>query len=215
MSVNGIAGYSQLDAYKTYAKADKTNDKTTEKAADKTPAGAADEVAAVYEKSEEASRLEVSKGELATAKFKPNAQLIEAMKAEQQAVTNKLLGYVKESLMGQGNALASSDDMWRFLASGNYTVSEEAKAEAEKAIGEGGFYSAEKTSDRLLEFAKGLTGGDPEMIEKMRDAVKQGFEEAKGVWGKDLPGLCSDTYDMTMKKFDQWAEEAGLNTVTE
>ena len=43
----------------------------------------------------------------------------------------------------------------------------------------------------------------------------EGFDEAKSVWGGDLPGLCSDTYDMTMKKLDEWAEEAGLNTVSQ
>lgn len=194
MNVNGINGYSAIDAYSKYAPA-----KTSEENVEAT--SALDTEAAVYEKSEDTA-------ETVKKTYTPNTALVEQMKADQEALNNQLMSYVQESLMGQGNAMATSDDMWKFLASGNYTVSAEAKAEATKAIGEGGYWSAEKTSDRIVEFAKALTGGDPEQIEKMRDAIEKGFKEATKTWGKDLPDITNDTYDLIQQKLDAWASES-------
>lgn len=203
MSVNGVQGYSQLDAYNVYnqtAKAAEAKDTKAEenKPAEETSALGSD-VAAVYEKSEEASEKVTEKT------YKRNTALVEQMKADQEKLQNQLLSYVQESLMGQGNAIATSDDVWKFLASGNYTVDEAARAEAQKSIEEGGYWSAESTSDRIVEFAKALTGGDPSQIEKMRNAIDKGFKEATKVWGKELPDITNDTYKLIQKKLDAWA----------
>ena len=197
MNVNGVNGYYQLDAYSAYSKTSKLQ----ESAAGTTGASALDGEAAVYEKSSDTASS-------VTKTYTPNTALVEQMKADQEALNNQMMSYVQETLMGQGNALASTDDMWKFLASGNYTVSEEAKAEATKAIGEGGYWSAEKTSDRIVEFAKALTGGDPDKIEEMRSAIEKGFKEATKTWGKDLPDITNDTYDLIMDKLDAWAAES-------
>ena len=165
-----------------------------------------DEVAAVYEKSEGVADAVT----IATNKYQTNAQLVEMMKSEQAKVQNQLMSYVQESLMGQGNALATSDSVWQFLASGNYTVSEAAKEEAQKAIDEGGYWSAESTADRIVEFAKALTGGDPDKIDGMRDAIEKGFKEATKAWGKELPSITNDTYDLIQKKLDDWANEGSV-----
>lgn len=196
MDLNGVSGYSQLDAYNTYSQT-----KATEEVSGADNSAFVETQAAVYEKSD-ASETVTNKT------YTPNTALIEQMKADQAALQNQLLSYVQESLMGQGNALAASDDLWKFLASGNYTVSEETKAEAQKAIGEGGYWSAEKTSDRIVEFAKALTGGDPSKVEEMRDAIEKGFKEATKTWGRDLPDITNDTYDQIMSKLDAWAAEA-------
>ena len=63
-----------------------------------------------------------------------------------------------------------------------------------------------QTSDRLVDFAKALTGGDSSKIESMRSAIKKGFEEAKKLWGGELPEISQKTYDATMKKLDEWAK---------
>lgn len=196
MDFNGVSGYSQIDAYNTYSQT-----KVKEEVSGADNSAFVETQAAVYEKSD-ASETVTNKT------YTPNTALIERMKADQAALQNQLLSYVQESLMGQGNALAASDDLWKFLASGNYTVSEETKAEAQKAIGEGGYWSAEKTSDRIVEFAKALTGGDPSKVEEMRDAIEKGFKEATKTWGRDLPDITNDTYDQIMSKLDAWAAEA-------
>ena len=197
MNLNGINSYSQVDAYSAYANA--ANKTTPAPEADNQ---VAEDVAAVYEKSEAASSGVTPKT------YTPNTALVEQMKADQAALQNQLLSYVQESLMGQGNALAASDDLWKFLASGNYTVSEETKAEAQKAIGEGGYWSAEKTSDRIVEFAKALTGGDPSKVEEMRDAIEKGFKEATKTWGKELPDISQQTYAAVHEKFESWMNPA-------
>lgn len=197
MNVNGIQGYSQLDAYSAYNKTSKNAENK-----EATSAEYGSDAAAVYEPSEA--------GVTAVKKYTPNIDLVESMKADQEAIQKRLMDYVQESLMGQGNALASTDDVWRFLAKGNYTVSAAAKEEAQKAISEGGYYSVDKTAERIVEFAKALTGGDPSQIEKMRNAVEKGFKEAAKVWGGNLPDISSKTHDAIMKRFDDWANESNV-----
>lgn len=206
MNVNGVQGYSAYDAYAAYSKA-KPADASNEGAA----ASGISEEAAVYEKSPEAIEAEKKSADdkVSTKKtYTPNAALVEQMKADQQALQQQLMSYVQESLLGQGNTLATSDDMWKFLASGNYTVTAEAKAEAQKAIADDGIWGVEQTSNRIVEFAKALTGGDPSKIEEMRSAINKGFKEATKTWGKELPEITSKTYDAIMEKLDKWAAES-------
>ena len=197
MNVNGVQGYSQLDAYSAYNKTTQNAETLENKAAEY-----GSDAAAVYEPSKE--------GVLAAKKYTPNVDLIESMKAEQEAVSKKLMDYVQESLMGQGNALGTADDVWKFLAKGNYTVTAAAKEEAQKAISDGGYFSVDKTAQRIVDFAKALTGGDPSQIEKMKKAVEKGFKEAAKVWGGDLPDISSKTHDAVMQKFDEWEKEGNL-----
>jgi len=197
MNVNGVTGYSQLEAYSKYASSAKSTESESETTAKE------NEVAAVYEKSQDSSATET-----AVKKYTPNTELVNMMKADQEALTNQLLSYVQKSLMGQGNALASTDSVWQYLASGNFTVDEAAKEEAKKSLEEGGYWSVEKTSDRIVEFAKALTGGDPSQVEKMRDAIEEGFKQATKTWGKDLPDITNDTYKAIQDKLDQWAAGA-------
>lgn len=188
MNVNGVSGYSQLDAYSAYSQ--------TSKAAETEETKAADDTGVVYEKSAAASE-----------KYKTNSAVVEMLKNDAAAQEASLRSMVQETIMGQGNALAASDDFWKFLASGNFTVTAEAKAQAQEAISEDGYWGVNKTSDRILEMAKALTGGDPDKIEEMRSAFQKGFKEATKTWGQDLPDISSKTYDAVMEKFDKWAEE--------
>ena len=107
----------------------------------------------------------------------------------------------------QGNAYGAANDIWSFLASGDYTVSPEVKAQAQKDIAEDGYWGVKQTSERILDFAKALSGGDPAQAEKMRSAFEKGYEQATKAWGKDLPSISKDTYDAVMKGFDEWAAE--------
>ncbi len=94
--------------------------------------------------------------------------------------------------------------MWRFLAGGNFTVSADVKAQAQKDIADDGYWGVEQTSDRIVDFAKALSGGDSEKADKMIAAFKKGFEQATKSWGKTLPDISQRTYDAVMKKFDAW-----------
>ena len=210
MSVNGIQGYSQIDAYSAYTSAKKSeNVKKSEEETTSSSASKAAETGVIYEKSSEASKALDRSGVI----YKPNTALIEQLKADQEANKQRLLDMVHDTLSDQLNAFKAAngddeDSIWRFLASGKFTVSAAAKEEAQKAISEDGFYGVKNTSDRILEMAKALTGGDPDKIEEMRSAFKKGFEQATKSWGQALPDISNKTYDAVMEGFDNWAKES-------
>lgn len=201
MSVNGVSssvGSDYTNSYSTGTK--KTAETAVESKAEQTQA---ENSGVVYEKSN-------IEGVTQKATYTPNTALVNKLKADADAQTAQLRDLVQKLISGQGNAIgiASEDDVWSFLASGKYTVSEAAKIQAQQDISEDGYWGVKQTSERILDFAKALTGGDPSQIEKMRDAFKKGFEQATGAWGKELPDISHQTYDAVMKGFDNWAEES-------
>ena len=80
-------------------------------------------------------------------------------------------------------------------------------AQAQADIAEDGYWGVNQTSDRIVDFAKALTGGDPNKIEEMREAFKKGFKQAEEKWGGELPEISQKTYDAVLEKFDAWAAE--------
>ena len=69
------------------------------------------------------------------------------------------------------------------------------------------FWGAEKTANRILDFAKSLAGNDPENFKKVKDAFEKGFGECEHIWGGKLPSVCYDTLDRVRKGFDDWEKE--------
>ncbi len=69
------------------------------------------------------------------------------------------------------------------------------------------FWGAEKTANRILDFAKALAGDDEEAFATVKNAVEKAFGECEGIWGGKLPGVCYDTYDLIQKGFDDWEQE--------
>lgn len=104
----------------------------------------------------------------------------------------------------QGIAIGTADDMWKFLAKGDFTVDAETKAQAEADIAEDGYWGVEQTSERILDFAKALSGNDPDKADLLLDAFKKGFKEATKTWGDELPDISKRTYDAVLEKFDKW-----------
>ncbi|WP_129410023.1 hypothetical protein [Marinitoga lauensis] len=82
-------------------------------------------------------------------------------------------------------------------------ITQDEKSEMKKEL-ETGKWSPEAVSDRILEFAKSISGGDKSKINLLRNAVKKGFEDVRGVLGGKLPDVSEKTYDLVMKKFDMW-----------
>ena len=189
---------------------------TTSKATEKTKAETAtenttgfDETAVVYEKSATTESATTTKNNAIDREA-----LIAQMKADSDARMNQLTDIVKKMMAGQGNALAQSDDIWAFLASGDYTVTEAAKLQAQEDISENGYWGVEQTSERILDCAKALAGGDSAYADELLEAFKKGYEQATGAWGKDLPELCQNTYKAVEEKFAAWKAE-GEQTVEE
>lgn len=84
------------------------------------------------------------------------------------------------------------------------SVTPESIEKAKVDIAAGGYYSAEATSDRFLDFAKALSGGDKTKGDQLLEAFKKGYEAAAEIWGGELPEISKKTYDMTLEKFDTW-----------
>ena len=196
MSVNGITNVSA--AYGNYETKAKT---VTEKTENTTVESKADS-GVVYEptKSETAS---------STKKiYKPDSALVNKLKADVDARTAQFRSLVEKLILGQGNAIGTADDIWSFLRTGNFTVDAATKAQAQADIAEDGYWGVEQTSDRIVDFAKALSGGDPDKIGELRDAFLKGFEQAEKTWGGELPEISKRTYDAVLEKFDAWAAES-------
>lgn len=196
MNINSVG--SATDAYTSYSDSTVKQDVTPPKTEDsKAPASGV-----VYDKSSE-SQVDTTK-----KTYTPNTALVDQLKQDAKDRQEKLMSYVQQMMGGQGNALAQSDDIWKYLASGNFTVDELARKKAEEAISEDGYWGVKQTSDRILEFAKALSGNDPSKIDELRSAFEKGFGEATKTWGKELPEISQQTYSAVMKKFDDWAKES-------
>lgn len=192
MNVNGVTNVG--DSYAAYSAAKEPEVNTQAQTVE------AEEAAAVYEPT-----LEVP-----TKTYKANQKVIDQLKADADARYNQLRDIVSQLITKQGTAFGNATDIWGFLREGNYTVDAETKAQAQADIAEDGYWGVEATSDRIIDFANALTGGDPSKIEKMRDAFKKGYEQAEKTWGGKLPEISQKTYDAVMSKFDKLAEEAGI-----
>jgi len=138
--------------------------------------------------------------------YKPNAALVKAMKDEQAANQQRFIEMMKSMITKQGKVFGESTD---------YTVSQEVQDAAKAAIAEDGYWGVKQTSERMVNFAKALVGGDPSRVGEMRDAFIKGYDAAAKAWGGELPGIAKETYDASMKLFDEWEKEGKQDSDTE
>ncbi|NLT94821.1 MAG: hypothetical protein GXW85_04695 [Clostridia bacterium] len=134
-------------------------------------------------------------------KPKVNQAEIQRLKEESDRIHENLRRMVEELLKRQGmtfNDLALGKEV---------IVDETARNEAQALIGEGGELSPEKVSDRIVDFAKAISGGDREKFEILKSAIEEGFKQAAEALGGVLPEICQKTYDLVMEKLNHWAEE--------
>ncbi|MFW5790965.1 MAG: DUF5610 domain-containing protein [Bacillota bacterium] len=125
--------------------------------------------------------------------------LAEIKKAADEA-SGRLKTLVKELLARQGMTFKEALEL-----PGEIEVDEQAVSEARQLISEGGKFSPEAVSDRIVNFAKSISGGDTEKYELLKDAIKKGFNEAREILGGSLPEISKTTYDLVMDKLDDWA----------
>lgn len=140
-------------------------------------------------------------------------KLISALKDEQEQIQQSFLKKMAQGTLGEqyrqwsaANSELTRDGngIWKFIASGNYTVDAETKQAAQEAISENGYYGIKKTSQRLFDFVAGMAGGDPERMKQLQAAVQDGYNEAMKAWGGELPQISKDTLDATNKLFDDY-----------
>ena len=159
-----------------------------------------------------AATLEVSEQEAAkkAGYVKPDLVKIRQMQAEsQQKMLQKMLGTAKDTFIKQAGGLKNI--LGRALAGEkvegfdfDFTAAD--IEQAKKDVADGGYWSAENTSDRLVEFAKAISGGDVKQKDALVASIKEGFKQAEELWGGKLPQISQDTYRLTMEKLDNWAK---------
>jgi len=210
LGTKGLGGHMDMNAISNVTTAASKNATTTavKKAeeAQTTTTNKKEDLGVVYEKSSDTEKVTSNKD---------NTAIIAKMKADAEARTSQLRSIVEQLITKQGTAFgkASDDDMWKFLAKGEFTVSADVKAQAQADIAEDGYWGVEQTSDRILDFAKALAGNDPDKAEEMLEAFKKGFDEATKAWGDELPEISQKTYDAVLEKFEAWKNENTTETV--
>lgn len=125
---------------------------------------------------------------------------ITKLKRDSQEAHAQLIRLVQEMLRRQGKTidLLGKDDI--------VEVDETARLEAQELIGPNGSLGAEAVSQRLVDFAIALSGGDKSKADTLKSAIEQGFKEAEKILG-ELPEISKKTYKLTMEKFDAWVNE--------
>ncbi len=78
---------------------------------------------------------------------------------------------------------------------------------AQELIADDGYFGVEQTSDRIVDFAIEIAGGDIGRLDAIKTGVEKGFNEAKAAFGDWLPDISYETYDSVMEKLDAWAAE--------
>ncbi len=200
MSVNGVTGTQTAYTGYTNTQPANTADKASEASSSKDASGV------VYEPSKKTADTAAKTKKT----YKQDTATIARLKADAEARTSQLRSLVEQLMSKQGKTYGQANDMWSFLAGGDYKVDPATRAQAQADIAEDGYWGVEQTSDRILDFAKALTGGDPSKADEMLAAFKKGYEQAAKKWGGNLPDISQRTYDAVISKFDAWkSDETG------
>lgn len=196
MSVNGISNNTTTNS-SISSKTSSVKDSTAQVSA----TNITNDTAVVYEASKNNSSNH-------STLYKKDYATIQKLKEDADRRTSQLRNLVEKMLLKQGQTMNDSTNIYDLLRNGDVTVDPEVAKQAKEDISEDGYWGVNQTSERLFSFAQALTGGDPSKIDEMRSALAKGFEAAKKAWGGELPSICQETYDATLKKFDEWANSA-------
>lgn len=75
--------------------------------------------------------------------------------------------------------------------------------EAKDLVSENGFFGVTQTSNRVSNFVLNFAGNDLELLQKGREGIVQGFEEAKKMFGGELPEISYKTQERTLALIDE------------
>ena len=132
---------------------------------------------------------------------KANASEIDALQKQADLTTQNLKALVSKLLYKQSkNASLAS------LYGKNVTETDAASIQqAQQAISDDGEFGVDAVSDRIVDFAVKISGGDTTKLDELKAAIKKGFDQAGVEFGGDLPSITNKTYDAIMTKLDKWA----------
>lgn len=142
---------------------------------------------------------------------KVDSETIAKLKADADARLSQLQGIVEQLITKQGKT-SDQVSIWsqfrQGILDGSISVDAATAKQAQEDISDDGYWGVKQTSERILDFAKALTGGDASKVEEMRAAIEKGFSQAAKLWGDELPEISQKTHEAVMKGLDEWAKEA-------
>lgn len=133
-----------------------------------------------------------------------DSQMVEKLKKQADDAHASLRKLVEDLLLRQGHSLdiLKKED----LSDVKIEVDDIARAEAQAMIADDGPLGVEAVSERIVAFAKAISGGDIEKLDKIKNAIEKGFKEAERILG-ELPDISRRTFDSVMEKLDAWEKE--------
>jgi len=140
------------------------------------------------------------------AEKKLNPSEIESLMAEADKATENLRKLVEKLILKQTKFVASEESKSLSKSANGRKPGAEEVAKAKQAISEDGPFGVKAVSDRLVDFAITVSGGDKTKLAELTNAIECGFEEARKAFGGELPEICNQTYKETMRKLNDWAQ---------
>lgn len=131
-----------------------------------------------------------------------NALAIERLMRETGEIESSVSELVKGLLERQG----VTKEMLLNGSVEEVTVDEAAQRKAAEMIGPDGPLGAEKVSERIVQFAIAVVGGDKGKIDLIRSSIERGFKEAEDMMG-GLSDVSKETYTLIQDKLDKWIAE--------
>jgi hypothetical protein len=168
--------------------------------------------AAVYEKSDQTAANTKATYTKDTATISEITKQVEAKLATLRSTVENLFS-MQSVKKGEAQGLRYDQIMAKYDGKlkefyQNLEVDDATRLTAQQEISEDGFWGVKQTSERAIEFAKALSGGDPSKLELIKSAMEEGYKAAEKAWGGELPEICKQTQDATLKGLDDWANAA-------
>ena len=208
MAVNGIGGglsaYTQYQNMAATTKRTDTTGKAAETAADTGVTVEFSDEAKEAAAAAKAAETETTEENKVDEKQAAREALIKTLNEQLDAHTQQMQNLVSQLLGGkpQENGWSLAETYRKLAEAADPETIEQAK----KDIAEDGEWGVEKTSERMFQMAKALSGDDPTKADEMIAAVKKGLKQATEAWGEDRPDISQKTVDATIKKLEQWRD---------
>lgn len=112
---------------------------------------------------------------------------VEVLKTQAEQAYENLRNIVEKLILNQSKGYKISTEIEKIQLS-----PEEVEA-AKLSVSEEGEYGVKAVSDRLVNFAISVSGGDKSKFAVLVDAINEGFKAAQEAWGGQLPDICNQT----------------------
>lgn len=164
----------------------------------------ANQAEVVFEKSNDKIADKTGYGNIIKNKGKLSETELLKLKLDQK-MNDAFYLMVQDVMDGQNAGMKAAIE--KLLAERGEEITPEMIEEAKEDVAEGGFFSVESVTKRIMSFAKAISGNDPSKAALLRSAFEDGFKEASKIWGDSLPQISQDTYDSVMDAFDKWESD--------